>query len=533
MRLVSVMEMRELERVAIEEYGVPSIVLMENAARQTADLIETRLGELKGKRILIFAGKGNNGGDGLAVARYMANRGAAVRVLFFGNPEANQGDAKINRQIIEAMKIDLIAVNGERDLDRIRQSIAVSDCLVDALLGIGFSGQLRDGMRRITEMMNESGKYIVAVDVPTGVHADSGQVAVGAVRAHDTITFDACKLGLVLYPASAYCGRITIASIGIPEKLVAQTGSVQVIDDDCMVDIEASRSPYTHKGSCGRVVIAGGSVGLTGAAVLASTSALRSGAGLVTVCVPKAVDRIMEVKTTEAMTMPLADTEAGTLSLDALEDLLLKANRSDVLVIGPGLGREEETMALVEAVVRQAEVPLVIDADALYALARHPEVLLEAKALPILTPHPGELANLLHISIAEVNARRIEIAREAAKVFHSIVVLKGARTVVAYPDGDVYLNVYGNEGMASGGMGDVLAGVIGALVGQGLSSHEAAVTGVGLHAMAGDIVAKDGKIGLVASDVANAMRLAIRKRHGKQLPKFGKENGDKMFDFLT
>lgn len=531
MRLVSVAEMRELERVAIEEYGIPSIVLMENAARQTAALIEKRLDGLKGKRILIFAGKGNNGGDGLAVARYMANRGAAVRILFFGNPEANKGDAAVNRRIVEAMKIELIAVNGERDIERIRQSIAVSDCLVDAFLGIGFSGQLKDGMRRITEMMNASGKYIVAVDVPTGVHADSGGVAVGAVRAHDTITFGACKLGLVLYPASAYCGRITIAAIGIPEKLAAKTGAVQVIDDDCTVDVEAKRSPYAHKGSCGRVVIAGGSTGLTGAAVLAATSALRSGAGLVTVCVPSSVHQVLETKTTEAMTMPLADTEAGTLSMDALDGLILQANRADVLVMGPGLGRHEETADLVEAVVRQAEVPLVLDADALYAVARRPEVLLEAKALPVLTPHPGELANLLRISIAEVNARRIEIARETAKLFHSIIVLKGARTAIAYPDGDVYLNVCGNEGMATGGMGDVLSGVIGALIAQGLSSHEAAVSGVRLHAMAGDIAAKSGKVGLVAGDVANAMRLAIRARHDSSLPEIGKKNGDKMFDF--
>ncbi|MBO5244825.1 MAG: NAD(P)H-hydrate dehydratase [Selenomonadales bacterium] len=532
MRLVTAAEMRELERVAIEEYGIPSIVLMENAARQTADLIGTRLGSLKDKRILIFAGKGNNGGDGLAVARYMVNRGAAVHVLFCGDPEANKGDALTNRRIIEAMGIGLTAVDGENDIDRIRRMIAVSDCLVDALLGIGFSGQLRDGMRRITELMNASGKYIIAVDVPTGVHADSGKVAVGAVRAHDTITFGVCKLGLVLYPGAVHCGRITIASIGIPEKPASQAGSVQVIDDDCTVDTEAMRLPYTHKGSAGRVVIAGGSTGLTGAAVLASTSALRSGAGLVTVCAPAAVNQILEIKTTEAMTMPLADTQAGTLSIDAVEPLLEQANRADVLVIGPGLGRHEETANLVEEVICRAEVPLVIDADALYAISRRPEGLSEAKALPIITPHPGEMANLLHIGIAEVNACRIEVAREAAQQFNSIVVLKGARTVVAYPDGDVYLNVCGNEGMATGGMGDVLAGAIGALIAQGLSSHEAAVTGVRLHAMAGDIAAQDGKLGLTAGDAADAMRLAIRRRHSNVLPETGKENGDKTFDFL-
>lgn len=532
MKLVNVKEMRELERIAIEEYQIPSIVLMENAARQTTELIASRLGDLQGKRILIFAGKGNNGGDGLAIARYMTNRGAAVRVLFFGNPEANQGDAKVNRQIVEAMKIEVIAVNGKRDLERIRQSISVADCLVDAMLGIGFAGELHDGMYRITETMNESGKYIVAVDVPTGVQADSGAVAQGAVRAHDTITFGACKLGLVLYPGASHCGKITVASIGIPESLIRKAGSVRVIDDSCTIDLQGVRSPYAHKGSCGRVVIAGGSVGLTGAVTLASTSALRAGAGLVTVCVPQSVHTIMEMKTTEAMTMPLADTEIGTLSVEAKDTLVLQANRSDVLVMGPGLGRCDETAELVEAVIREAEVPLVLDADALYAIARHPEVLLEAKALPIITPHPGELARLLKIGVQEVNARRIEIAQQAAQVFNSIVVLKGARTVVAYPDGAVYLNVRGNEGMATGGMGDVLSGVIGALVAQGLSSHEAAVSGVYLHAVAGDIVAADGKVGLTAGDVANAVRQAISKRHEQSLPEIGKENTDKTFAFL-
>lgn len=532
MRLVTVAEMRALERVAMEKYNIPSIVLMENAAHQTADLIASRLGGLGGKRILILAGKGNNGGDGLAVARYMANRGAAVRVLFFGDADANQGDAAINRRIAEAMNIEVISVNGLRDADRIRQSISVSDCLVDAMLGIGFKGQLREGMRRITEMMNESGKYIVAVDVPTGVHADSGEAAEGAVRAHDTITFGACKVGLVLYPGAAYCGKITIASIGIPEKEVRMAGCIQVIDDDSTVDIEARRLPYAHKGSCGRVVIAGGSTGLTGAAYLSSAAALCSGAGLVTVCVPQAVHDIMEVKTTEAMTMALPNTEVGTLALSAKDELLAQAERADVLVMGPGLGRCEETAQLVEAIIREAQVPLVLDADALYAIARRPEVLLEAKALPILTPHPGELARLLHISIREVNARRIEIAKRAAQVLNSIVVLKGARTVVAYPDGEVYLNVCGNEGMATGGMGDVLSGVIGALTAQGLSGHEAAVSGVYLHAMAGDIAAQAGKIGLTAGDVANTMRRAIRKRHERSLPEIGKKNEDKIFAFL-
>lgn len=532
MRLVTVEQMRELERVAIEEYHIPSIVLMENAARQTTEVIARHLGDLQGKRILIFAGKGNNGGDGLAIARYMANRGAAVRILFFGNPESSQGDAKTNLCIAEAMKIELITVNGQRDLDRIRQSISVSDCLVDALLGIGFGGELHGGMRRITEMMNESGKYIVAVDVPTGVHADSGKVADGAVRAHETVTFGACKLGLVLYPGASHCGKITVASIGIPEKLATQAGSVQVIDDACIVDLETMRLPYAHKGSCGRVVIAGGSVGLTGAVTLTSSSALRTGAGLVTVCVPKAVHQIMEIKTTEAMTKAMADTEVGTMALSAKDELIVEANRADVLVLGPGLGRCEETAGLVEAVIREAEVPLVLDADALYAIAHRPEVLLEAKALPILTPHPGELARLLHISIAQVNDRRIEIAKQAAQVLHSIIVLKGARTVVCYPDGAVYLNVHGNAGMATGGMGDVLAGVIGALVAQGLTSHEAAVSGVGLHAMAGDLAGEGGKIGLTAGDVVQALPWVIKNRQERSLPEIGKQNGDKTFAFL-
>lgn len=532
MRLVTVEEMRELERVAIEDYHIPSIVLMENAARQTADLIARRLGTISGKRILIFAGKGNNGGDGLAVARYMVNRGAAVRVLFYGDPDANQGDAAINRQIADSMKIELIAVNGVRDAERIRQSISVSDCLVDAMLGIGFKGQLRDGMRRICELMNGSGKYIVAVDVPTGVHADSGEVADGAVRASDTITFGACKIGLVLYPASAYCGKITVASIGIPERLARMAGCVQVIDDDCTVDIQQRRLPYAHKGSCGRVVIAGASSGLTGAAYLSSASALRTGAGLVTVCVPRSVHRIMEIKTTEAMTMAMADTEVGTLAMAAKDELVLQANRSDVLVMGPGLGRCDETADLVEAVIREVEKPLVLDADALYAIARRPEVLLAAKALPILTPHPGELARLLQISIKEVNAGRIEIAKRASQVFKSIVVLKGARTVVAYPDGEVYVNVCGNEGMATGGMGDVLAGVIGSLVAQGLSAHEAALSGVYLHSIAGDIAAEVGKIGMVAGDVAQTMQQAIQRRHERSLPEIGKQNTDKTFAFL-
>ncbi|MBP2641869.1 MAG: nnr [Firmicutes bacterium] len=512
MKVATAAEMRLIDKQAIEEYGIPGIVLMENAGLAAMKEIEQIIGECRDKKIYIFAGKGNNGGDGFVVARHLYNRGSKVKVFLIGQKTAVHGDAQANLTILERMNIEVIELSRERDWDKAGIAVQFADCLVDAMLGTGIHGEISAEMAQAVDLINESAKPVLSVDIPSGVHSDTGQICGKAVRATRTVTFGLPKPGLLLYPGADCAGQVIVADIGIPIQLLTGPGMKQnQITMDHIRTILPQRGSAAHKGACGRVFVVAGSQGLTGAAFLSSSAALRAGAGLVTLGIAAGLHDIMEVKLTEVMTQPLSEIAKGILGDSSLEDILLFASENDVLAIGPGLGRSPDTMAVVRDVIQLSERPLVIDADALYALNGHTEILAGAPVLAIVTPHPGEMARLTGLSVNEINENRIAVARQAAEQWGSIIVLKGAHSIVAFPDGEIFINLTGNAAMATGGTGDVLTGMIAALIAQGLSSHDAAVAGVYLHGLAGDIAAGGYGAGMLAGDLLAAIPVAVQR----------------------
>jgi NAD(P)H-hydrate epimerase len=503
--------MRAIDAKAVENYRIPGVVLMENAGVSVARCSAELLQGARDKRICIFTGKGNNGGDGYVAARHLHNWGGRVKVFLIGAKKNDiGGDAGINLEIVEEMGIEILEIMSDRDWDKIGVAITFADCLIDAMLGTGFYGELTKDFAKAVEVINQSGKPVVAVDIPSGVEADTGQVRTSAVRADKTVTFGLYKPGLLLHPGAGCAGEVILADIGLPVELLQSPSIKQnlVISDNIRTMLPV-RSADAHKGSAGRVLIIAGSRGLTGAAALTSMAALRAGAGLVTLGVAETLHDIMEVKLTEVMTCPLPGNKDGFLEEAAAEPVLELARRSNVLAIGPGLGAKDATAKAIKEIIIRAEVPLVVDADALNALAGCMDILQQSPALAVVTPHPGEMARLIGMTAGQVNSDRINIAREFAVRWDSIVVLKGAPTITAFPDGEIFVNSSGNAGMATGGTGDVLTGVIASFIAQGLSSHDAAVAGVYIHGLAGDITAKQGASGLVAGDLLHKLPAAI------------------------
>ena len=518
MKAPTASQMRRIDADAVEKYNMAGIVLMENAGRAVADAIVDYLREPVGKRVCVFCGKGNNGGDGYVAARWLQYHGAEVKMFLFAGRDEIRGDAAQHLSTLDRLGIEFFEAPADpRDWDIIRIAANFSDVLVDALLGTGFQGEIQGPMAMAIEIINSSEKPVFAVDIPSGIDADTGQVRGSAVKALHTVTFALPKPGLLLHPGAEYAGTLRIAPIGLPVALIEETSIQQHFVE--AADIRAIlpvRTPAAHKGMSGHVLIMAGSRGKSGAAALASCGALRGGAGLVTTAIPESISLIMEVKTTEAMTLSLPETAAAGLGDDAALQVLEFAENVSVIAIGPGLGRHEETVGTIREIIRQAQKPLVIDADALFALAGHMELLAETGAMAILTPHSGEMARLTGLSTAQIEADRIGTARRFAAQWGAVLVLKGAGTVTAFPDGELFVNSTGNPGMATGGSGDVLTGLIAAFIAQGLSSHDAAVAGVYVHGLAGDIAAMKGMVGISAGDLADCIPQAIQQLKGME-----------------
>lgn len=510
MKVATTQEMKEIDRKAIEIYGIPGVVLMENAGVAVLRYMEEVNGSLAGKRVIVLAGKGNNGGDGFVVARHLANRGAKVKVFLFCSQQKIAGDAGIHLAVLVQMGIDILEVSGERDWDRLKIALSFADAVVDALLGTGFRGRLSPALEQAVNFINQAGKLVYAVDIPSGIHGNDGQVATTAVRATYTITFGLPKPGLLLYPGADYVGQITVDDIGLPTSLLTSPEIKQnIITKADIVQKLPHRAAACHKGSLGWALIVAGSEGLTGAAVLAAQGGLRSGAGKVTLAVAESIYAIVAGKLTEVMVQPIPDKVGGVLTMASLPAIQTLLSKVDVLALGPGLGRDEKTLAFVAELITLTQLPLVIDADALYALVNRTGLLSSSQALCVVTPHPGEMAALTGLAVSEIQSNRLAVARQYAVEWKSIIILKGAATIVAFPDGEVYINTTGNAGMATGGTGDVLTGMVAALIAQGCSSHDAAVIGVYLHGLAGDLVAANRPIGMTAGDLAQAIPTAI------------------------
>lgn len=514
MKLVTAESMREIDTYCIETLGIPSLTLMENAGVGTVRFIEREFVALEGKRITVICGKGNNGGDGFVIARALGSKGCDVDVCLVGRCEDVGGDARTNLDRLGPSAV--VELSGGRAVARCVESMEKSDLVVDALFGTGFKGIPRGLSGTVIGQMNLSGRPVLSVDVPSGLNATTGIAEGECVRAEWTCTMGLPKRGFYVFPGRSYVGAVHVVDIGVPWKAIKEIG----IRDNVLEAGDAARllpdRPHdAHKGTFGKLVILAGSVGYTGAAYLACMSAMRAGAGLVYLGIPESLNDVMEVKLTEVITRPLPETERRTLSSEALPLVREMLSDADAVAVGPGLSRNAETQALVRTVVSEVEIPCVVDADGLNALSLGMVGERSGTGSVVLTPHPGEMARLTGKSVGDVLESREAIARDVAEKERATVVLKGSGTLVTDPSGEIYINPTGNCGLASGGTGDVLTGIIAALLAQGLAATEAAALGAYIHGLAGDLAAESvGSAGMIAGDVMELVPDAIGELAG-------------------
>jgi NAD(P)H-hydrate epimerase len=521
MKLVTAAQMREIDRHAIEQLNIPGMVLMENAGRGVADCARRVLQSMSGSRIHIIAGRGNNGGDGFVAARHLHNAGYDVAVTLLATGRDLSGDAAANYGICAAMGISIEELPELDSPDALRQHLVGADVVIDGILGTGITGQVHGAARAAIAAFRDVPKErVVAIDIPSGVDSDTGQVLGAAVRAGHTVTFGLPKIGLYQHPGAECAGEVIVQEIGLPRaELTSDRLPIHLTTTADVAQWLPQRRPDAHKGDCGRVFIVAGSVGMTGAAAMAGMAALRAGAGLVTVGAPASLNDVLEVKLTEVMTRPLPECAGRALSLAAEEPILEVAQRSEVCVIGPGLSLADETQELVRRLAVRIERPLVVDADAITAFAGDARALVTREYPTVLTPHPGEMSRLVEKSIEAIQADRVGAALEAARGLRSVVLLKGAGSVTAAPDGTAYVNPTGNAGMASGGTGDVLSGLLGGFLGQGMPPLQSAAAAAYVHGLAGDLAASESQRALVAGDLLDALPRAladVEAGHGRQ-----------------
>lgn len=504
MRVLTAAQMREADRRTIEEIGIPSLVLMENAGRQVVAAMEAVHGDLQEHIVAVLCGRGNNGGDGFVIARTLVQRGVDVSVFLIGRVGDVRGDARVNLDILGRLGVTVVEIADSQDWELHFTEIADSTLIVDAIFGTGLNAPLSGLLETVVADVNGSGIPVVAVDLPSGLSADTHEPIGDSIEAGMTVALAAPKISLVLPPAETRAGDIVIADIGIPQDVIENVGGprVELLTRAGTRALITPRSADSHKGDYGRVLLVAGSRGKTGAAFLAATGALRSGAGLVTVATPSSCLPIVAAMGPEFMTEPLDETPDG-LDPDGV-DHLFEAQR-DVIAIGPGLGSGPGTRAFIRSLVDRATLPLVIDADGLNAFAGAADDLMgrEGRTV-IITPHPGEMARLVGTSTEDVQANRLAVARGFATAHQLYVVLKGHRTLIATPDGTVFINPTGNPGMATGGTGDVLTGMVAAVLAQSLDAEAACKLAVYLHGFAGDLAAADeGEIAMTAVDLAD------------------------------
>jgi len=511
MIVVTAEQMREMDRLTIQKYGVPSLALMERAGEAIAQAILKSFPRHAKKGVLIFAGKGNNGGDGLVVARLLKKKRIPCKVALLARKEELSTDAAHNLRAFLKLK-GKVAEISVSNLDLLGQRMSKNGLIVDAILGTGVKNEVRGLFADAITLINASGLPIVAVDISSGLDTDRGTPLGVAVQAEMTVALGFPKIGEVIYPGLNFVGELVVADIGIDNRAVAEVApKTELLDRETIRRLVPHRQPDTHKGTYGHLLVVAGSRGKTGAAILACRAAMRAGAGLVTLAAPRSLNNIFASSLVEVMTEPLRDNDTEQMEPLSDDDWRHILERKNVVLFGPGIGINETTQNSLRWLLRNLDMPWVIDADGLNNLALEVERLRHAKIPPVLTPHPGEMARLTGKSTATVNADRVEVARSFAVERHCHLVLKGARTVIATAEGKVFINPTGNPGMASGGMGDVLAGMLGALLGQGLSPEDAMKLGVYLHGFVGDHVAAErGTIGLVASDIVQALPEGLR-----------------------
>lgn len=511
MILVTAEQMREADRRTIEEVGLPGAVLMENAAQGAVRMLKEAVGEPAGLDVAAFCGRGNNGGDGLAMLRILANQGALTVAYLLCPKDDLRGDAAMNLAVAQACGVEVVEVLDEEAFDLLHREMTGHDVYLDALLGTGLNSEPRGRYGLAIELLNSLEALVMAVDIPSGLSADTGCPLGLAVHADLTATFGLIKIGLALEPGE-YVGELGLVDISIPPVVAGELGaSAALIEPELARELMPMRPTGGHKGTFGHLLVVGGSPGKSGAPCLAAWGGLRCGAGLVTVGLPMSLNPIAEAKLTTAMSLPLPQTIDGGLAFEGLETVAAAAVERSAMVLGPGLGTDEESRELARGLARMIEGPLLIDADGLGALgpSGSTDYGFDAGRV-VLTPHPGEAARMLGCSVAEVQEDRAAAARVLAKETKATVVLKGARSLVALPSGDLWVNQTGNVLLAGGGSGDVLAGVIGGLMAQGLDAPEASLLGVLVHGLAADLAVEDfGDRGMAAEELADYLPAAF------------------------
>ncbi len=518
MLLVTARQMQEMDRQAIESFGIPGLVLMENAGRGAFNFLLEKYKDISRQKVAILAGRGNNGGDGFVIARYLMEKGIAVTCFLLSSKDNVQGDAKINMDL--AIKLcdryedsKIIEIPDADTFTNHKRRIVHHDIFIDAILGTGLNSNVRGFFKDVIDLINSSESPVFSIDIPSGLNSDTGWPLGVAVKADATATFAFAKAGHILYPGNTYTGALKIIDIGIPEFIAKEKNiNFSQIEKKEIAALFTPRKFSSHKGSYGHLLVIAGSTGKTGALALCANAAMRCGAGLVSLGIAKSLNKIIEPMVIEPMTIPLTEKVKGYLSENCFDKIQILLKDKQALALGPGIGTAKGTIKLVHKLVAKSKVPLILDADALNCIAQNTEILKTKKVAAILTPHPGEMAKLCNITTAEIQNNRRKTASNFAKKYNCIMILKGAQTIVSFPDGQSRICPTGNPGMASGGMGDVLTGMIAGFCAQGFSSENASLAGVFIHGLCGDILAEDfGEFGFLASDMVKIIPKAIHK----------------------
>jgi len=504
MKVSTVEEMRNLDRGAIEEFKIPDTILMENAGQAVYSVIHNEFG-IKGKSFLIFCGIGNNGGDGFVVARKLHSNGGLVTVFLLGDSKKLAGCAKENLDIISTLPIQMERLTS---VEQIRFPLAHCDAVIDAIFGTGLIRNVGGIYREVIESINESHTAVVSVDIPSGISGDTGQIMGCAIKADYTVTFGLPKLGNLLYPGFDLCGKLYVTHISFPPSLY-NTDSIKVETNDPL--LIPGRGEDTHKGDYGKALFIAGSSNYLGAPYFSALSFLKAGGGLSYLASPESITNFLANKGNEIVFVPQKETDKGSLSLKAKDELLEFSDRVDMVVIGPGLSLHEETQELVRELAPGIKKPLIIDGDGITAISKDIDIIKKRTERTILTPHLGEMSRITKTDTGEIKTNKIPLLFKTCKELNATIILKGAHTLIGFPDERIFINMSGNPGMATAGSGDVLVGTIAAMLGLGFSIEESTRMGVFIHGMAGDFAIKNiGMDGIVAGDIMNYLPEAVR-----------------------
>ena len=504
MKVISRDSMKTADRKTIEEYGLPGAVLMETAGMRIAEFVNSVMPD--NNRIVILAGYGNNGGDGLVAARLLKKAGYSVSLWCAAKPGGYKAEAANQEKYLKKSGFAMNYLTEKNGLESLMGEVNNAGLVIDALLGIGADREVTGLTADLINITNDSKVPVLAVDIPSGVDADSGAILGTAVKADWTITFAAPKPGMFMHPGAALTGKVFVADIHIPDSLLKEE-KVELVTPAFVREVMPVRPPDAHKGSVGRTLIVAGSPGMTGAAVLTAESALKCGSGLVYLAVPESICPEVEAKTMEVIIVPLPEQQKGIISLEAVDEILLKAKECDALAVGPGLDTGEVTSELINKLIHLSPVPLVLDAGALAALGQKMNILRSARHTPVITPHPGEMSRLTGVPAGQIQSSRIDVAIKNARLWECIIILKGSNTVIATPGGQVGINPTGSQALATAGAGDLLTGMVTSFIAQGMAYSDASRAAAFMHGLAGDLV-PDGR-GHMARDVLNQYKEAF------------------------